>query len=213
MVLIWEERQRLYRQVRLIVALTIAYNLLEAILALVAGTAATSGALVGFGLDSMIEVSSAVIVAWQFTRTDPERYEKVALKGIAFAFVAVALYVTVEAIWALWQREVPEFSALGVGIAAASVVIMPLIARWERTVGKALGSQAVVADSRQLLVCWYLSLAVLVGLLLHALLGWWWADPVAALVVAAIAAKEARETWTASCTCSTRAALVFEPGR
>ena len=207
------QAKHLHRQVRLIVALTIAYNVIEAIVALAAGAAATSGALIGFGLDSVIEVSSAVIVAWQFTRRDPERYEKPALRGIALAFYAVAAYVAVEATFALVGHHEPEVSVLGVGIAAASVLIMPALSRWEASVGRRLGSQAVVADSKQLMVCWYLSVAVLVGLLLHALVGWWWADPVAALVIAVLAAKEGRETWTASCTCSTRAALVFEPGR
>lgn len=188
-------KERLQQRIRAIVAFTIAYNVLEAIVAIAAGSVASSGALVGFGLDSTIEVTSAVAVAWQFTRPNPEKYERPTLKVIALAFFALAAYVTFEAVSSLVANEPAHHSTVGIAIAAASVIIMPLVSYLERRTGRELGSATAVADSHQTLMCAWLSAAVLAGLLLNSLLGWWWADPVAALVIAALAVHEGKEAW------------------
>ena len=189
------EKVRLQRRIKFIVAFTVAYNVIEAIVALAAGNAADSGALIGFGLDSTIEVTSALAVAWQFTRKDPEKWEGPTLKVIAVAFFALAAFVTVDSFMALWSGEAPENSTVGIVIAAASVVLMPAISVVERRTGEELGSATAIADSKQLLVCAYLSAAVLIGLVLHAAFGWWQADPIAALVVAGLAIHEGKEAW------------------
>lgn len=188
-------RERLHRRVRFIVAFTISYNVLEAIVAIWAGVLASSAALIGFGLDSIVEVLSAVAIAWQFTRKDPERWEKVTVRAIGVAFFALAAYVTVDAISSLVSNEGPEASPLGIGITALSLIVMPLLAWYEIRTGRELGSKSVLADARQLLLCVYLSGAVFVGLILNSLLGWWWADSVAALIVAALAVREGIEAW------------------
>jgi len=190
-----ERRERLHRRVRFIVAFTISYNVLEAIVAITAGVLASSAALIGFGLDSVVEVLSAVAVAWQFTRKDPERWEKATVRAIALAFFALAAYVSIDAITSLVSQEGPDHSPLGLGITALSLLIMPLLAWWETRTGRELGSKSVLADAKQLLLCVYLSGAVFVGLLLNSLFGWWWADSVAALVVAALAVREGIEAW------------------
>jgi divalent metal cation (Fe/Co/Zn/Cd) transporter len=185
-------RAVLRRRIRLLVAATITYNVVEAIIAISAGTVAGSIALIGFGLDSVIEVSSAAAVAWQFSATDPERREKVALRVIAGSFVALAAYVTVEALRTLINGNEPERTTVGIVLVAVSVVVMPFLSWAQRKAGRELGSASAVADSRQTLLCTYLSAAVLVGLVLNAALGWWWADPVVALGLAAIAIREGR---------------------
>lgn len=190
-----ERRAVLHRRVRWIVAITITYNVLEAVVAITAGAQASSAALIGFGLDSVIEVASAVAVAWQFTRKDPERWEKVTVKAIAIAFFALAAYVTVDSILALTGVGEVEHSPLGIGITTLSVLIMPTLAWWEHRTGRELGSRSVQADAKQLLLCVYLSGAVLLGLLANTLFGWWWADPIAALVVAYLAVREGLEAW------------------
>jgi len=174
------------------VAATITYNVVEAIIAISAGTVAGSIALIGFGLDSVIEVSSAAAVAWQFSATDPERREKVALRVIAGSFFALAAYVAVEALRTLVNGNEPERTTVGIVLVAVSVVVMPFLSWAQRKAGRELGSASAVADSRQTLLCTYLSAAVLVGLVLNATLGWWWADPVVALGLAAIAVREGR---------------------
>ncbi len=176
-------------------AFTIAYNVIEAVIAISAGSVADSGALLGFGLDSTIEVTSALAVAWQFTRQDPKKWEGPTLKIIALAFFALAAFVTIDAVQTLWTGEQPEHSTVGIILAAVSVVLMPAISVVERRTGQALGSATAVADSKQLLVCAYLSAAVLIGLVLNAAFGWWQADPIAALVIAMIAVHEGREAW------------------
>ncbi len=188
-------RQALHRRVRFIVAFTIAYNVIEAIVAIVAGTQASSAALIGFGLDSVIEVASATAVAWQFTRQDPERWEKYTVRAIAVAFFALAAYVTLDAILSLTGVADVEHSSLGIGIAASSLVVMPALAWFEFRTGRELGSRSVQADAKQLLLCVYLSGAVLIGLLANTLFGWGWADSVAALVVAFLAVREGLEAW------------------
>ena len=174
-------------------AATITYNVVEAIIAISAGTVAGSIALIGFGLDSVIEVSSAAAVAWQFSATDPERREKVALRVIAGSFFALAAYVTVEALRTLVNGNEPERTTVGIVLVAVSVVVMPFLSWAQRKAGRELGSASAVADSRQTLLCTYLSAAVLVGLVLNAALGWWWADPVVALGLAVVAVREGRD--------------------
>ncbi|ARF73691.1 cation transporter [Kitasatospora albolonga] len=191
-------RDALARRIRLLVAATIAYNVVEAVVALTAGTIASSSALVGFGLDSVIEVSSATAVAWQFSARDHavrEAREKAALRIIALSFFALAAYVSVDAARALAGGGEAERSLTGIVIAALSLAIMPFLSTAQRRAGRELGSASAVADSKQTLLCTYLSAVLLVGLLLNALLGWSWADPVAALVIAVIAVKEGRDAW------------------
>ncbi len=190
-----ERRQTLQRRVRWIVAFTIAYNVIEAVLAITAGAIASSAALFGFGLDWVIEVLCAAAVAWQFTRKDPERWEKVTVRTIAIAFFALAGYVTVDSVLSLTGVHEVDHSPLGIGIAAVSLLIMPVLAWFERRTGKELRSASVIADSRQLLLCTYLSGSVLIGLLLNTLFAWAWADAVAALVIAAFAVREGIEAW------------------
>lgn len=190
-----ERRATLHRRVRWLVAITITYNVVEAVVAITAGRLASSAALIGFGLDSVIEVASAVAVAWQFTRKDPERWERVAVKVIAIAFFALAAYVTVEAVLDLTGPGDVDHSPLGIGIATASLLVMPALAWWEIRTGRELGSRSVQADAKQLLLCTYLSGTVLIGLLANSLFDWPWADSVAALVVAALAVREGLEAW------------------
>jgi divalent metal cation (Fe/Co/Zn/Cd) transporter len=188
-----DRRAVLRRRIRLLVTATIAYNVVEAIVAIAAGTIASSIALIGFGLDSVIEVSSAAAVAWQFAGPDHERREKVALRVIAGSFFALAAYVTVEALRTLIGGHQPEHSSVGIALVSISVVVMPFLSWAQRRAGRELGSASAVADSKQTLLCTYLSAAVLLGLVLNAALGWWWADPVVALGLAAVAVREGRE--------------------
>lgn len=190
-----QRRAVLHRRVRWIVGFTITYNVIEAVIALTAGSMASSAALIGFGLDSLVEVASAIAVAWQFSRADPERWEKATVRAIAIAFFALATYVTVDAILSLTGQVEVEHSPLGIGIAVASLLVMPLLAWIETRTGRELGSRSVLADAKQLLLCVYLSGTVLVGLLANSLFGWTWADSVAALVVAFLAFREGLEAW------------------
>ena len=192
----------LRRRIRLLVAATITYNVVEAVVALVAGTVASSVALIGFGLDSVIEVSSAAAVAWQFAGADPERRERMALRVIACSFFALAAYVGVEAVRALLGGGEADRSVVGIVLVAVSVVVMPFLSFAQRRAGRELGSASAVADSKQTLLCTYLSAAVLVGLVLNGLLGWWWADPVAALVLAVLAVREGRNAWRGELCCA-----------
>lgn len=197
-----ERRRVLSRRIRFFVAATITYNVIEAVVALAAGTAASSSALIGFGLDSIIEVSSAAAVAWQFAGRDPEAREKKALRFIAFSFFALAAFVTVDALRSLMGAREPDHSSVGIVLAAVSLAIMPLLSWAQRRAGRELGSRSAVADSKQTLLCSYLSGVLLVGLLLNSLFGWSWADPVAALVIAAIALKEGLEAWKGDACCA-----------
>ena len=203
-----DRRPVLHRWVRAIVAVTITYNVLEAAVAISAGTVASSSALIGFGLDSIVEVLSAAAVAWQFAGDDPHRREKAALRLIAFSFFGLAAFVTVDAIRTLLGATESDHSPVGIVLAAVSLVIMPLLSWFERRTGQELGSASAVADSHQTLLCTYLSAVVLVGLLLNSTLGWSWADPVAALVIAAVAVKEGVEAWRGDACCSSVATLV-----
>ena len=192
----------LRRRIRLLVAATITYNIVEAVVALVAGTVASSVALIGFGLDSVIEIGSAAAVAWQFAGSDPQRRERTALRVIGWSFFALAAYVSVEAVRALLGGGEAERSTVGIGLVALSVVVMPFLSLAQRRAGQELGSASAVADSKQTLLCTYLSAAVLVGLVLNAALGWWWADPAAALILATLAVKEGRAAWRGDLCCA-----------
>jgi divalent metal cation (Fe/Co/Zn/Cd) transporter len=194
-------RDVLARRIRLLVAATITYNVVEAAVALAEGTRVSSSALFGFGLDSVIEVSSATAVAWQFSTKDPETREKAALRFIAFSFFALAAYVSVDAVRSLLGYGEPRPSIIGIVLATASLVVMPVLSLAQRRAGRELGSVSAVADSKQTLLCTYLSAALLAGLVLNAVLGWSWADPVAALAIAAIAVREGRNAWRGDTCC------------
>lgn len=185
----------LQKQIRLLVAATIGYNVIEAAVALSEGARASSTALIGFGLDSVIEVSAAAAVAWQFAAPDPETREKVALRFVAVSFFALAAYVTVQSIRALLGFGEARHSPVGIGLAAVSLAVMPLLAWLQIRAGRELGSRSAVAEAKQTLLCSYLSAALLVGLVLNAWLDWSWADPAAALVIAGFAVREGREAW------------------
>ncbi|WP_181034802.1 cation transporter [Clavibacter michiganensis] len=188
-------RALLQRRIRCIVAATIAYNVVEAVVAISAGTIASSTALVGFGLDSIVEVLSAAAVAWQFAAHDPEERERVALRVIAVSFFGLAAFVSVDAVLALTGIREPEHSPVGIVLAAVSLAVMPFLSLLERRTGTELGSASAVADSKQTLICSYLSAAVLLGLVLNLTLGWTWADPVAGLVIVVFAIREGLEAW------------------
>jgi divalent metal cation (Fe/Co/Zn/Cd) transporter len=190
-----DQRARLGRRAQLLAAASVSYNLIEAVVAITAGLVAGSVALVGFGLDSVVEVSSGLIILWQFRHRLPESRERMALRLMAFSFFALAAYVGFESVRALVGGHEPDASPVGIGLAIASLLIMPFLSWAQRRTGKALGSNAVVADSTQTLLCTYLSAVLLVGLVLNATLGWSWADPIAGLVIAAVAVKEGREAW------------------
>ncbi|MCX4481581.1 cation transporter [Streptomyces cellulosae] len=200
------ERQALLaRRIQLLVAATITYNVIEAIVAITAGTLASSTALIGFGLDSVIEVSSAAAVAWQFSAADHavrEAREKTALRIIAVSFFTLAAYVTVDSIRALTGTGEAQHSTPGIVLAALSLAVMPFLSAAQRRAGRELGSASAVADSKQTLLCTYLSAVLLAGLLANSLLGWSWADPIAALVIAAVAVKEGREAWRGDNCCA-----------
>ena len=188
-------RQRLVKRGRHLEYFTIAYNCLEGLIAIVAGLFAGSIALVGFGFDSIIEVTSGAALLWRL-RADVdearrERVEKIALKIVGFCFLALALYVGFEAVKSLLQRVPPDRSIPGIALAIASLMIMPLLSRAKRKVAREIRSVALTADAKQTELCTYLSAILLGGLLLNALLGWWWADHVAALVMVPIILNEA----------------------
>ncbi|MEW2065346.1 cation transporter [Streptomyces sp. NPDC090126] len=198
-------RDTLTRRIRLLVAATITYNVIEAIVAITAGTLASSTALIGFGLDSVIEVSSAAAVAWQFSARDHavrEAREQRTLRIIAISFFALAAYVSVDSVRALAGTGEADHSIPGIVLAALSLAIMPFLSAAQRKAGRELGSASAIADSKQTLLCTYLSAVLLVGLLANLLLGWSWADPIAALVIAAIAVKEGRDAWQGKGCCA-----------
>lgn len=176
---------------------TIVWNIAEGIIAIVAGAIAGSISLVGFGIDSLIEVTSGAALLWRMTADADlarrEAIERRSLKIVGACFVALAVYVAYEAGGALWRREAPEHSIPGIVLAIASLIAMPLLSRAKRKVAAELDSAAMRADAKQTEFCTYLSAILLAGLLLNALLGWWWADPVAALVMTPIIANEGRE--------------------
>lgn len=181
---------------------TVAWNLFEGAVAVFAAVLAGSQALLGFGLDSAVESLSAAVLIWRLRveRQDPRRAEAVeqrALRVIGVTFFVLAAFVAVDAVRTLAEQRKPSASALGIVITIASLVVMPILATKKRSVGRALGSRAVGADATQSWACVYLSIVVLVGLVANAALGWWWADPVAALGVAVLLLREGREAVTA----------------
>lgn len=203
-----EDRRRFGRRAQLLAGASVAYNGIEAVIAITAGVVAGSVALVGFGLDSIVEVSSGLIILWQFRHPLPESRERTALRLMALSFFGLAAYVTFESARTLVTGHDPDPSAVGIVLAAVSLVIMPFLSWAQRRTGRALGSNAVVADSTQTLLCTYLSAVLLVGLVLNATLGWSWADPIAGLIIAAVAVREGVEAWKGEgCACGPVACL------
>jgi divalent metal cation (Fe/Co/Zn/Cd) transporter len=192
-----DARKTLVRRGLQLNAFSIGYNALEAVVSLVAGVGAGSVALVGFGADSLIEVSSALAAQWRLRRdADTQRRahaERNTLRIVGWCFIAVAAYVAIDSGKTLWFRQAPATSVAGIAITALSVVVMPLLARAKRRVASGLSSAALRADATQTSLCAYLSAITLGGLILNALLGWWWADPFAALCMVPIIAKEGVE--------------------
>ncbi|WP_061297142.1 cation transporter [Herbidospora cretacea] len=195
-------RATLQRRIRLLVTATIAYNVVEAVVAIGAGTVASSAALIGFGLDSVVEVASATAVAWQFSVADHERRERRALRVIAVSFFALAAYVAFDAVRALLGEGEAAHSTVGLILAGVSLVVMPALSYTQRRAAREIGSASALADSKQTLLCTYLSAVLLAGLALNSLFGWTWADPIAALVIAAVAVREGREAWRGDTCCA-----------
>lgn len=196
------ERDRLERTAQRLAWATIGYNSVEGVIAVGAGLAAGSTALLSFGMDSGIEVMSAVAISWQFRRAGSADRERATLRLIAVAFFALAAYVAVGTIGALVSRSDPDSSPVGIALAASSVVVMPALVWAKRRVGRELGSASVLADSTQTMLCTYLSAVLLLGLVVNAVAGWGWADAAAALVIAAIAAREGLAAWRGDSCCS-----------
>jgi divalent metal cation (Fe/Co/Zn/Cd) transporter len=194
--------QSLGRRARALAGFSVAYNVVEAVIAITAGVVAGSVALVGFGLDSVVEVSSGLIILWQFSHRMPQTRERRALRLLAVTFFALAAYVGFESVRSLVVGSDPDASAVGIALAAVSLLVMPFVSRAQRRTGKALGSDAVYADGTQTLLCTYLSAVLLVGLLLNATLGWSWADAVAGLVIAGVAAREGVDAWRGEGCCA-----------
>lgn len=192
-----ETRPALVRRGQLLEYLTIGYNVLEGTIAIAAGVVAGSIALIGFGIDSGIEVTASALLVWRLlSDADVKRREIMenrALKAIGVLFMLLAAYVTIESVTALWAREIPEASPVGIALAAASVIVMPLLGRAKRRVATQISSRALRAEAVQTQLCAYLSAILLAGLALNALFGWWWADPVAALAMVPIMIREGRE--------------------
>jgi len=195
-------RRLLGKRAQLLAGASVSYNLIEAAVSIAAGVVAGSVALVGFGLDSLVEVSSGLVILWQFRHPIPEERERQAERLIAISFFALAAYVTVESARNLLGAGEAAPSLLGILIASASLIVMPFLSWAQRRTGRELGSGSVVADSKQTLLCTYLSAVLLVGLVLNATLGWGWADPLAGLVIAGVAAREGLQAWRGeSCGC------------
>ena len=190
-------RPALIKKGRYLEYFTIGYNSLEGLIAVAAGLMAGSIALVGFGFDSLIEVTSGAVLLWRlhadFDEGRRERVEAISLRIVGVCFVVLAVYVSYDSIKSLIRREAPEESVVGILLAAVSLIIMPMLVRAKRKVARGINSGALMADSKQTELCTYLSAILLVGLVLNALLGWWWADPVAALIMVPIIIKEGIE--------------------
>jgi divalent metal cation (Fe/Co/Zn/Cd) transporter len=199
------ERERLERRARMLAWGGIAYHFVEFAVALAAGVAASSIALIGFGADSLIEALAGFVVLWLFTgaRIGSVQAERRAQQLIAASFFILAAYVGIESVRTLAGGQHPEASWVGIGLAAFTTLTMPLLARVKRRVGRQLGSSATVKEASQTQLCAYLSIALLIGLGLNAVAGLWWADPLAALFIAGVAAKEGRESWRGDGCCDT----------
>ncbi|PYT47737.1 MAG: hypothetical protein DMG44_17385 [Acidobacteria bacterium] len=191
------ERMAVVRRGRRLEYFTIAWNSLEGLVALVAGAIAGSISLVGFGIDSLMEVTSGSVLLWRMSVDADvlrrERNERRALRVVGICFLFLAAYIAYESAVDLWSKRAPEHSIAGIVLACVSLVVMPLLSRAKRKVGRALGSAAMHADAKQTEFCTYLSAILLAGLLLNAVFGLWWADPVAALIMVPIIAKEGIE--------------------
>lgn len=195
-----ERRDQLEHRGRLLALLTIGWNAIEGVIAVAAGVSAGSLALVGFGLDSFIEVFAGGVVLWHL-RGVPEETERRALRLIALSFFLLAAYVVVEALRGLISDHQAGESSVGIALAAVSLLVMPALAWAKRRTGRELGNAVVVADSTETALCAYLSVILLGGLLLNAALGWWWADPLAAVMIAALAVREGRDAWHGEVCC------------
>ena len=191
------ERTAFVRRGRRLEYFTIGWNAVEGLVAVATGLLAGSISLLGFGIDSFIEVTSGSVLLWRMSVDADERKrqqnETIALRIVGISFLSLAAYIAYESIADLWLKRAPEHSVPGIVLACASLVVMPLLSRAKRTVGHALGSAAMHADAKQTEFCTYLSAILLVGLLLNALFGLWWADPLAAAVMIPIIAKEGVE--------------------
>jgi divalent metal cation (Fe/Co/Zn/Cd) transporter len=198
-------RLPLERRARALAWLGLAWHAAEFVVAVVAGVAAGSIALIGFGVDSLIEALAGLVVLWLFTgrRLASATAERRAQQLIALSFFVLAAYVAVESVRTLVAADRPEVSWVGIGLAAVTLVVMPPLAVAKRRVGRSLGSAATVQEAEQTQLCAYLSVALLVGLGANALAGWWWADPLAALVIAAVATHEGVESWRGDACCDT----------
>ena len=190
-------RERLMRQTRALAWAGIAWHVLEFAIALAAGLVASSIALVGFGIDSAIEAAAGLVVVWLFasSRAGSAGAERRAQRLIAASFFLLAAYLAIEATRSLFTGVEPQASWVGIGLAAVTAPTMPLLARVKTRLGRQLGSAATVSEGAQTMLCAYLSLALLVGLGANALLGWWWADPLTALVIAGVAVREGASGW------------------
>lgn len=190
-----ERRRRLGHRAQLLAGASVTYNVLEAVVAISAGLVASSVALIGFGLDSTVEVASGLVILWQFRHRLPETRERQALRLIGVSFLALAAWVGFESVRTLLGNHEAEPSLVGVAIAAASVVVMPFLSWAQRRTGRELNSGSVVADSKMTELCAWMSVVLLLGLVLNATLGWSWADPIAGLAIAAVAAVEGVRAW------------------
>ena len=199
------ERDGLVARARLLARAGLVWHGIEAAVAIAAGAVAGSIALIAFGADSLIEALAGVIVLWRFavTRVDSEHAERRAQQLIAITFWLLAAYVTVDATITPATAAHPAHSPVGIGLSIIALIAMPLLANAKATVARQLGSSAGHSESRQNLLCAYLSAALLIGLTLNAAFDWWWADPVAALIIAAVAAREGRESWRGESCCTT----------
>jgi divalent metal cation (Fe/Co/Zn/Cd) transporter len=198
-----ERHGQLVRRARMLAWLGIGWHVAEAAIAIVAGLAATSIALIGFGADSLIESVAGLIVVWRFAdaRQDSAAAERRAQHLIGASFAAIGVYVAVEAVRSLLVGTHPDASWVGIGLAAVTLATMPLLARAKARVGDELHSSATVSEGRQNLLCAYMSAGLLVGLGANAMLGWWWADPVTAFAIAGVALYEGREAWRGNACC------------
>jgi DNA-binding transcriptional MerR regulator len=199
-----EQRLALVHKGKRLQYFTIVWNSLEAIVAIVSGLIAGSISLVGFGFDSLIEVTSAAAVLWRMHLDHPERREhaeRVSLRIVGGCFIALAIYLAVDSIKSLYQHEKPEHSLPGIVLAIVSLIVMPVLSRSKRRVGRQLSSGAMQADATQTEFCTYLSAILLFGLTANWLLGWWWADPAAALLMAPLIAREGWEAFNARVCC------------
>jgi divalent metal cation (Fe/Co/Zn/Cd) transporter len=201
---------KLRRRAILLAWFTVAWNAIEAVVALAAGAAADSSALIGFGLDSTIEVSSALVVLWHLGAHRPDDRERTALRLIALSFFALAAWVSANAALDLIRHHQPEASTVGIALAVASLIVMPTLAVAKQRTGRAMGTATVVADSAQTWLCTSLSAVLLVGLGANATFGWWWADPIAGLIIAAVATREGISAWSGEHCCDAPALATTE---